>query len=270
MSPDSSQLRTDVPHTARVYDYLLGGKDNFAADRAAADQIVQSAPEILKAARDNRRFLARAVTTLVREHGIRQFLDVGTGIPTSPNLHEVAQAIVPEARVVYVDNDPLVLVHARALLTSSPEGATAYLDADLRQAGSIIESSEVTETLDLSKPVGLSFLGILHFFADSSDPFSLVATLVDALPPGSALTISHGTADFSPGGDRVSQMYSRQGIENAARSRSEVARFFEGLDLLDPGIVNVTDWRPEPTDKATVATGNQPPGLLYGGVGIKG
>jgi hypothetical protein len=127
MSPDSPQLRSDVPHTARVYDYMLGGKDNFAADRAAGDQIVQSAPEILKAARDNRRFLARTVTSLVRERGIRQFLDIGTGIPTSPNLHEVAQAIAPESRVVYVDNDPLVLVHARALLTSAPEGATAYL-----------------------------------------------------------------------------------------------------------------------------------------------
>jgi hypothetical protein len=190
----SSRLDTSVPHPARRYNYWLGGKDNFAADRESGDAIAAAFPAIRTAVQENRGFLQRAVTFLTKEVGIRQFLDIGTGLPTANNTHEVAQAIAPESRIVYVDNDPLVLVHARALLTSSPQGATAYLDADLRDSHRIL--AEVRGTLDFSQPIAVMLVAILHFIPDEADPYGIVARLVDALPSGSYLVMSHATGDF--------------------------------------------------------------------------
>lgn len=267
MATDHEPLKIDisVAHSARVYDYLLGGKDNFAVDRKAAEASLAVMPGLRDVVRQNRQWLHRAADYLAGDLGIRQFLDIGTGIPTSPNLHEVAQRVAPECRVVYVDNDPLVLVHARALLTSAPEGATAYLEADLRDPHAILDSPEVRETLNLTRPVAVSLIAILHFLADRSDPYGVVQTLVDALPPGSALALTHGTADHVPDEfAAVADVYSRQGIEHQTRSHEEVARFFDGLDLVAPGVVAVGDWRP---DEAT-ADDDVPVGL-YGGVAVK-
>ena len=265
---DPVELRTDVPHTARIYDYYLGGKDNFPADREAAEQTLKVYPDAPIAARQNRAFVHRVTRFLVAEAGIRQFLDIGTGIPTSPNLHEVAQSIAPECRVVYADNDPIVLAHARALLTSTPEGRTAYLDADLREPDRILESAELRDTLDLTRPVALSILAVMHFIPDSDDPYGIVRTLVDALPSGSYLTFSHGTADFSPGGEvsRASEVYRKRGIPGTARTLAQVERFFEGLEIIEPGIQLVHRWRPDdsvPTDLTESQVS------VYGGVGRK-
>ena len=248
---DSVELRTDVPHSARMYDYYLGGKDNFAADREAAEQALAAFPHARTTARANRAFLRRAVRYLVTEAGIRQFLDIGTGIPTSPNLHEVAQGAAPECRVVYTDNDPIVLAHARALLTSTPEGRTAYLNADLREPAKILESAELRDTLDLTQPVALSLVAILHFFPDETDPFGIVRTLLDALPSGSYLVLSHGTSDFSTPevARRFLEVYRSRGIPMQARTRDEVARFFDGLDLVEPGIQTTHRWRPDLADE---------------------
>ncbi|MCK9877364.1 SAM-dependent methyltransferase [Frankia sp. Ag45/Mut15] len=241
-------LKTDQPHTARMYDYFLGGKDNFPADREAGQRAMAGAPDIARAIRANRAFLVRAARYLAAEAGIRQFLDIGTGIPTSPNLHEVAQAITPDARVVYVDNDPLVLAHARALLTSTPAGRTAYLDADLRDIDAILAAPELRDTLDLSQPVALSVLAILHFLPDTEtgEPFTLVRRLLDALPAGSCLVVSHGTPDFAPAiSEQGAAAYRAGGIAVQLRRRDEFARFFDGLELVDPGIVPVHRWRPD-------------------------
>jgi len=253
------ELRTDIPHSARIYDYFLDGKDNFPADRAAAEQIRQAFPDVPHAARQNRAFLIRAVRYLAGELGIRQFLDIGTGIPTSPNLHEAAQEIAPDARVVYVDNDPIVLAHARALLTSSPEGRTAYLDADVRDPDRILTSPELRDTLDLTRPVALSLVAICHFIPDEDDPFGIVRKLVDALPSGSALVLTYLTADFAPDDvARLAQVYRAQGISITPRGRDEVLRFFEGLDLVDPGLQPLHRWRPDdttPTDLTDAQVG---------------
>ena len=239
-------LRTDRPHPARVYDFLLGGKDNFAADRAAAEQGMKANPNSRIPPRENRAFLRRAVAYLAREAGIRQFLDIGTGIPTSPNVHEVAQAITPEARIVYVDNDPIVLAHARALLTSGPTGRTAYIDADLRDVESILKSPELGRTLDLDQPVGLLLIAILHFIGDDGDPYGIVRRLVQALPPGSCLALSHLTGDYEPAAwAGVTEVFRKQGVTMRVRSRAEIERFFTGLDLVEPGLVPVHRWRAE-------------------------
>jgi SAM-dependent methyltransferase len=245
---------TSVAHPARRYDYLLGGKDNFAADRESGDRLIAAIPQVRTGALENRQFLRRAVTHLAGEAGVRQFLDIGTGIPTSPNVHEVAQAIVPSARVVYADNDPIVLSHARALLTSSPQGATAYVDADLRRPDEILDAPELAATLDLSQPVALMLLAVLHFFPDSVDPQALVRRLVSALAPGSYLVMSHGTYDFLPAqtAQRADHTMSAEGVY--PRDRDGFAAFFDGLELLDPGIVSVARWRsagdpqPRPSD----------------------
>ena len=240
-------LRINEPHSARVYDYLLGGKDNFAADRAAADRALQANGNLREAARANRAFLRRVVRHLAKERGIHQFLDIGTGIPTSPNVHEIAQEIVPRARIVYVDNDPIVLAHARALLASSPEGRTAYLETDLRDVDRILGSPGLRQTLDLDQPVGLLLIAILHFIPDSDDPHGLVARLVDRLPAGSYLALSHLASDLNPEGWEVSVAIARsRGFPLNMRSRSEVERFFDGLDLVEPGVRALPDWRPEP------------------------
>jgi hypothetical protein len=240
-----ARIDTSVAHPARRYDYLLGGKDNFAADRESGDRLIAAVPTMRTGVLENRRFLRRAVTYLAREAGIRQFLDIGTGIPTSPNTHEIAQGIAPASRVVYVDNDPIVLAHARALLTSSAEGATAYLDADLREPGKILGHPDLLDTLDLSRPVALMLVAVLHFIPDADDPRELLAPLVRALPSGSYLTLSHVTFDFLPprAADQVDQIVSAEPFQ--ARSRAEFEAFFDGLELVDPGVVPASQWRAE-------------------------
>ena len=240
-------INTGVAHSARVYDYLLGGKDNFAADRDAGDQMIAALPNVVTASRMNRAFLARAVRYLVTECGIRQFLDIGTGIPSAGNTHEVAQAIAPKARVVYVDNDPIVLAHARALLTGTPQGQVGYLDADLRGTGEILAAT--ARTLDFSQPVALMMLMVLHMIPDADDPHGIVHRLLAALPPGSCLVLSHPPSDVLP--EDVATVQQRlnerlgPGQSMTARSRDDVARFFHGLELLPPGIVQVHQWRPD-------------------------
>jgi hypothetical protein len=253
-----------VAHIARVYDYWLGGKDNYAADRKAGDAALAAYPYIAGGVRANRAFLARVVRYLAGEAGIRQFLDIGTGIPTANNTHEVAQDIAPDSRVVYVDNDPIVLSHARALLTSSSEGTTAYLDADFRDVGAILAGA--SKTLDFSKPVAIMLIAILHLVDDEADPHADVAELVAAVPPGSYLAISHLSSDImasaarSQAHDRLRElMHEKQTLRN----REEVASFFTGLDMIEPGLVPITQWRP-----ASEAEANSPT-ALWGGVARK-
>ncbi|NYI07949.1 SAM-dependent methyltransferase [Allostreptomyces psammosilenae] len=229
-------LRTDVPHSARMYNYFLGGKDNFPADREAAEKVLAIAPSIRTGAIANRRFLGSAVTYLVREAGIRQFLDIGTGIPTEDNTHEVAQSLAPDARIVYVDNDPIVLAHARALLKSSPEGRTAYIDADLRDPRSILDHPDLRATLDLTQPVALMFIATLHFVPDE-EAYPVVQTLMDALPSGSHLVISHATADFpSTAFQEIVKVYTASGITLVTRTKAEVERFYTGMELAGEGV----------------------------------
>ena len=261
-------LQTDRPHPARVYDYLLGGKDNFAADRAAAEAGLRANPNSRIPPRANRAFLGRAVRYLAGEAGISQFLDIGTGIPTSPNVHEVAQAVEPAARIVYVDNDPIVLTQARALLTAGPQGRTAYIDADLRDIDAILGSAELQRTLDLGRPVGLLLIAVMHFIPDEDDPWALAARLLAALPSGSYLALSHLTGDFDPTAwAGVVAVYRRSGVTMKVRPKPDIERFFAGLDLIDPGVVSVPRWRPDPSDVG------RPPSdaavSVYGGVARK-
>jgi len=254
-----------VAHPARVYDYWLGGKDNFEADRIAGEETIAAYPAIRASARANRAFLARSVRYLAGEQGIRQFLDIGTGLPTAANTHEVAQAVAPDSRIVYVDNDPLVLSHARALLTSSPEGVTAYLDADLRDTDDILELA--AETLDFTKPVAIMLLAILHYIPDLDEAQRIVAALVAAVPPGSYLTISHAASDIAA--EQMAEMekilneHLDGGSSHVGRPREVVARFFDGLDLVDPGVVKVTQWHPASRVEA------EGPTTLWGGVARK-
>ncbi len=241
-------LDTSVAHPARVYDYWLGGKDNFAADREAAEHAIAANPTIVPGVRTNRAFLRRAVSHLAGEAGIRQFLDIGTGLPSADNTHQVAQAVAPDSRVVYVDNDPIVLVHARALLTGTPQGATAYLDADVRDPGSVL--AQAAETLDFAEPVALMLLAILQLIPDDADPHAIVQRLVDGLAPGSYLVISHPASDVLP--DAMAEMQrrlnERQRVLTTFRPRPDVCRFFDGLDLIEPGVVQPHRWRPGPGD----------------------
>jgi S-adenosyl methyltransferase len=259
-------LRTEVPHSARIYDFLLGGKDNFPADRAAAEVITKDWRNLPTSMRANRNFMARMTRYLATELGIRQFLDIGTGLPTEPNLHQVAQGVAPDSRIVYVDNDPIVLVHARALLTSSPEGMTAYVDADLRDTEAILASRQLRETIDLGRPVALSLIAILQFITDEQDAHGLVRRLVEALAPGSALALSTVTADSAP--DEVNggvAAYNAGGIPTKARDKSEVESFFDGLDLVDPGVTLVNHWHPDATARAL----DDAHVHMYGGVAVK-
>jgi len=241
---------SSVAHIARVYNYWLGGKENYAADRAAGDRTIAEFPGIVVSARANRAFLRRAVRFLVTEAGVRQFLDIGTGIPTSDNTHEVAQSLAPESRIVYVDNDPVVLAHARALLTSTPEGATDYLDADLREPGPILAGA--ARTLDFSRPVAIMLLAVLQLVGGDHDPYQVVADLLAAVPSGSYLVLSHPTSDVQQ--DQVTAMVARLNALVAekvtTRDRDQVARFFTGLEPVEPGLVNVSEWR---TDADTPA-----------------
>ena len=252
--PPRIDLRTDVAHTARMYDYFIGGKDNFPADREAGDKVIQNAPFVTHAARANRRFLHRAVRQLAAEHGIRQFLDIGTGIPTSPNTHEIAQAVDPTARVVYVDNDPMVLAHARALLTSAKPGRTTYIDADLRDPAAILSSPRLLDTLDLDQPVALMLIAIMHFIPDDQNPYGLVDELLQALPAGSFLALSQVTHDYAPDEwGAVEATYAAAGIRTKIRNHAEVAKFFDGLEVPAPGVDLISRWWPEPADSPFAA-----------------
>ncbi|HEY1640720.1 MAG TPA: SAM-dependent methyltransferase [Streptosporangiaceae bacterium] len=243
------EIDTSVAHPARVYDYWLGGKDNYAADREAAERVLAVTPGLRYRVRANRAFLARAVRYLAAEAGIRQFLDIGTGIPSADNTHQVAQAVAPESRIVYADNDPIVLTHARALLASGPQGATQYVQGDLRDPAPILAAA--AGTLDFSQPVALLLLGVLHLIQDEEHPYQLVAGLMAGLPPGSYLAISHPAADIHPGQAEAQRRYNeRVSTPQTLRTREQVARFFDGLDLVPPGLVYVHTWRPDPGDAA--------------------
>lgn len=246
-------IDTTVAHSARLWNYLLGGKDNFAVDREAAEQVLAFMPELVQSARYNREFLGRAVRYLTGEVGIRQFLDIGTGLPTANNTHEVAQQVAPDSRVVYVDNDPMVLVHARALLTSSPEGATDYIDADLRDTDRILH--EANRTLDFGQPIAIMLLGIVNFVVDDAQAERIVRQLVDAVPSGSYLVISHPTMEVKPEAvARAMDMWNSSGAAPiTARSPEQIARFFAGLDLIEPGVVTCSVWRPDGNDTTPVS-----------------
>jgi S-adenosyl methyltransferase len=241
-----NSIDTSVPHPARRYNYWLGGKDHFAADRESGDAIAAAFPIVVELARANRAFLRRAVR-FVAGSGVRQFLDIGTGLPAPDNTHEVAQRVAPESRVVYVDNDPIVLVHARALMAGDPRGRTAYLEADLRDPEAILRHPALRDTLDLDRPVGLLLVAILHFVHDDKQAADVVARLLAALPAGSHLVLSHGTMDLSsPAGVAAyEKMFAAGGTDVRARTREAVAGYFAGLEIVEPGIVPVSDWRPE-------------------------
>ncbi|MEU1283337.1 SAM-dependent methyltransferase [Kitasatospora sp. NPDC005856] len=246
-------IRQDIPHSARMYDYFLGGKDNFAVDREAAERVLTVFPTMRTAVHANRAFMHRATRTLARR-GLRQWLDIGTGIPTSPNLHEVAQTVEPAARVVYADNDPVVLAHSRALMTSTPQGRTAYVHGDVHDPAAILATPQVAATLDLTQPVVLSMVALLHFVPDLADAHAIVKHLLDPLPSGSALVLSHATAELDPSGaTKVQEIYNQAGTSLRLRHKAEFATFFEGLDLLSPGIVPAHRWHGDEADAPTDA-----------------
>jgi hypothetical protein len=254
---------TSVAHVARVYNYWLGGKDNFAADRAAGEQAIKAFPGIPLSARSNRAFLARTVRFLAGEAGIRQFLDIGTGIPSANNTHEVAQAVAPAARIVYVDNDPIVLTHARALLASDPAGATDYIDADLRNPQQILAGAG--ELLDFGRPVALMLMAVLQHLDEEDAPYQIVKTLLDALPSGSYLALSHPAKDIDAEAmARMVESLNQMMAEKVTlRDRPAVARFFDGLELAEPGLVQASKWRPISESEAAS------PAALWGGVARK-
>jgi SAM-dependent methyltransferase len=261
-APDDVDL--DRPSPARIYDYLLGGSHNLAADRAVAEELIRAMPDAPAGARANRAFLYRAVRHLVGA-GVRQFLDLGSGIPTSGNVHEVAQRAAPDATVVYVDMDPVAVAHSRALLADNPNASV--VQADAREGGALLDRPEVRDALDLTRPVALLMVAILHAIPDGDDPWSIVAGLRDRLPPGSYLTIGHGTSDSRPEEGKVAlELSKRTTTPLTARTHAEVRRFFDGFTLIPPGLVYVPAWRPDP--------GSEDPhperAANYGGVGVKG
>ncbi|MPZ89012.1 MAG: SAM-dependent methyltransferase [Nitriliruptorales bacterium] len=237
------EIDTSVAHPARVWDFWLGGKDHYPADREVGEQILKALPDFAVIARADREFLGRAVRYLAGEAGIRQFLDIGTGIPTANNTHEVAQVVAPESRVVYVDNDPVVLAHARALLTSSPQGVTRYIDADLREPGSIIEAA--AQTLDLEQPVAITLLGIMEFIPSTGEARGIVNRLMDAVPSGSYLAITHPVPGQAM--NKAARLWNESGATPVTiRGEEESTSLFDGLEVLDPGIVQLPHWRPDP------------------------
>jgi S-adenosyl methyltransferase len=244
VTAEEVRFKPVAPHPARVYNYWLGGKDHFDADRCAAEEVIRRRPEVVAGARANRAFLARVVRYLGAECGIRQFLDIGTGLPAPASTHEVAQSVAPDSRIVYVDNDPVVLVYARALLTGSREGACGYVDADVRDAETILV--EATRTLDFTRPVAVLLLAILHLIPEANSPAAIVARLAKGLAPGSYVAISHMTADFAP--DEVSAAADAYNalapIPVTARTHTEVTSLFGSLPLVAPGVVPITEWRP--------------------------
>jgi SAM-dependent methyltransferase len=262
-----TEIDTSQPHIARMYDYYLGGKNHFAADRELADKVIAAIPGMRTGPRENREFLGRAVRSLAVEAGIRQFLDIGTGLPTTNSVHEVAQQVAPSSRVVYVDNDPLVLTHARALLTSSKEGRTAYIQADLRNPQEILSSPVVQSMLDFSQPVALLLLAVLQFIPDEDGPAEIVATLRDALAPGSYLIASHVTNEHNVAGSAAGERaYQSRGVPLHMRESAEFADIaFTGMELLPPGVVLVSDWRPSGSGPLPLANEVN----CYGGVARK-
>jgi O-methyltransferase involved in polyketide biosynthesis len=248
--PNKPPVEVDItiPQAARFWDFLLGGKDNYEVDRETGRQVLRIFPELIDSARADRGFLVRAVTHLVRDAGIRQLLDIGTGLPTVNNTHQVAQAIAPDSRIVYVDNDPMVLAHARALLVSTPEGATSYLHADVHDWEEILR--QAAGELDFERPVALMLLGIMNYVLDDEVAYSIVSGLVDALPSGSYLAMSHPTAEVHA--EAIEESVAHYNASGAppikTRSRAELTRFFDGLELIDPGVVSCSLWRPEPND----------------------
>ena len=264
--PSAVEIDQSKPHSARAYDYYLGGKNHYAVDRELGERTLQFWPTIRITVQENRGFLARAVRYLVAEAGIRQFLDVGTGLPTTDNVHEVAQRLAPESRIVYVDNDPIVLAHARALLTSDPRGETAYIQADLREPEKIVKHATARGTLDFSQPVALMLVAILHFVVDEEQPAEIVRTLVEALPAGSYVVASHVITDHDPDGmHAVERAYRQSGVPAQVRTAAEFGRLaFSGLELVDPGVVSLSEWRPERRHRPTAAQVS-----AYGGVGRK-
>jgi hypothetical protein len=246
-----SQLDTGVAHTARTWNYWLGGKDNFGPDREVGEQILQFLPNMRITARADRAFLGRAVRFLAGDAGIRQFLDVGTGLPTADNTHEVAQAVAPESRIVYVDNDPLVLVHARALLTSTPQGVTNYVEADLHDPDKVLQ--EAARTLDFSQPVALTLLGVLNFVVDDDEAQAVINRLLDAVPPGSYLAIAHASNEVNPAEAEAARQFWNEHAKPPItfRTARQITRFFERVELLDPGVVSCSRWRPEASDLDT-------------------
>jgi O-methyltransferase involved in polyketide biosynthesis len=261
--PESPAINPAVPHPARVYDYWLGGKDNFKADRDAAAEAIKIFPKTVESARSCRAFLARVVAYLTAEAGIRQFLDLGSGLPSAQNVHEVAQAIAPESRVVYVDHDPVVMLHARALLRSSPKGATGYIQADLREPDAIL--AKAAETLDFRQPVAVLLLAVLHLVTDAQDPAGIIAAVMGAAAPGSYLAIGHHTDDLYPElrafAARMSEL--NPDLPATLRGRQQVRDLFAGLDLVKPGVVQISRWRPESDREAGAAA------ALWGGVARK-
>jgi S-adenosyl methyltransferase len=242
------KIDSTVSHSARIWNYWLGGKDNYPVDREMGDRILAYVPELVRSARADRHFLSRAVQFLAREQGIRQFLDIGAGLPTVDNTHEVAQRVAPESRIVYVDNDPLVLAHARALLTSTPEGKCDYIDSDLREPGKIL--AQAAETLDFSRPIAIMMLGILNFVVDTDQARTILRELLGAVPAGSYLSISHPTTEFDAGPAAVALEFwnSSGAAPMCLRSREELLVFFAGTDLVEPGVVSCPRWRPDPAE----------------------
>jgi hypothetical protein len=273
--PDWEPVDIDpsAPHPARIYDYLLGGTENFAVDREAAEQVAGAHPGGLETARAvvraNRAFLGRAVRYLAADAGIRQFLDIGTGVPTEGNTHEVAQQVAPDSRIVYVDNDPIVLALSRSLLRSTSEGATAYVNGDLREPDAVLE--QAAATLDLTRPVALMLVAVLHLIPDADDPYGIVARLVDAVPRGSYLVVSCLAKDIQD--DEMAEAAERHGkvVQEALalRGRDEVARFFDGLEVVEPGVVQVHRWRRGAADTGTGGPADAPATPIYGAVGRK-
>lgn len=262
----SGDLRTDVPHSARIYDYLLGGQDNYPADREAAAEITKDWPNLPVSMRANRNFTRRVARYLAAERGIRQFLDIGAGLPTAPNLHQVVQMVAPQSRILYVDNDPIVLAQARALLTSSPEGKTAYVDADLRDVAAILSSQERKDTLDLGQPIALTLFAILQFIVDEQEAHDIIGRLMAPMPPGSVLALSTVTAESAP--DEVIAgvaAYNARGLTQRARGKPEVERLFGGLELIDPGVTLVSHWRPDDQARAVPDVHVH----MYGGAAVK-
>ena len=257
------RIDTSVAHIARVQDYWLGGRDNFAADRQAGEEAMAAFPGLVASVRSTRAFLARTVRYLTADQGIRQFLDIGTGIPTAGNTHSVAQAIAPGTLVVYMDNDPVVFAHARGLLSSGPHGSTAYLDADLRDTGKVL--AEAARMLDLTQPVALVLSSVLQFVPDAEDPLKIVATLLDSLAPGSFLVVSHPANDIEARvmANMAARLNELMAEQVTLRSQEEVERFFLGLRLVPPGIVRVPEWRPDSAETAGRV------GTMWGGVGQK-
>ena len=259
---DLSGLDTGTAHIARVYDYWLGGKDHFAADRAAGDEVLEVFPGVISSVRANRAFLVRTVRYLAQEAGIRQFLDIGTGIPSPDNTHEVAQSVAPDSRVVYVDNDPMVLAHARARLRGNPQGKTAYIDADLRDVEKILH--DAAAVLDFSQPVAVMLVAVLHLIRDADRPADIADQLMAAVPAGSSLTISHPASDMHSGemseiSDRLNRLLAQP---STYRDHATVTSYFDGLELVPPGVVPIQEWRSTPEEAAAVT-------VMWGGVALK-